>query len=145
MIIVHGKNNNEGELETMAKTKTTKQVDELQELSTEENVIEEVNMSSQEVVEEVKEDLPPHVDVKPDPVQKPKKLGIKKGTVINCQFLRIREGANIKTKQLAILQAGQTVDVNLDNSTETFYEVSTQIDNAVVIGYCVKEFISLGK
>ncbi|MFU8786355.1 MAG: hypothetical protein ACNA7U_03830 [Candidatus Izemoplasmataceae bacterium] len=134
----------------MTKTKTTKKVDKLEEIVTDENVIEEVNITKEElepkeIIEDVKEESPPHVDVKPDPIKKQKVLGIKKGTVVNCNALRIREGANIKTRQLAILQVGSSVDVNLDNSTESFYEVTASVDTSFVIGYCLKDYISLGK
>ena len=95
-------------------------------------------------VETIKEDiliideLPPHVIVN-EPVPVPKKLGKKNGVVSNCNALRMREGANIKTSILNILKAGTIVSVDLDNSTKTFYEITYD----GLIGFCLKEFISL--
>jgi len=41
------------------------------------------------------DDTPPHVDVQPDVTQKPsKKLGKTTGVVVDCNALRLREGAN---------------------------------------------------
>jgi len=103
---------------------------------TNEEVVEEVVV---EVVEEVVE-LPPHVGVEPDKVELQKPLGKTKGEVFNCNALRLREGANIRTSILTILPVGTKVEINLDNSTESFYEVT----HNELIGFCLKQFISLG-
>lgn len=92
----------------------------------------------------VKEELPPHVDVKPDPVKKPKSLGKTTGVVVDCNALRLREGANIKTKELAQIPVDTKVEINLDNSTESFYEVTYQDGANLLIGFCVKQFIKVG-
>ena len=108
-----------------------------------EEVTEEVKVEGA-VIEEVKDELPPHVDVKPDKVEKKKSLGTVFGVVVNCNLLRLREGANIKTKEIAQIPVSTKVLVNLDNSTESFYEV-TYADGAIqLIGFCVKDFIEVG-
>lgn len=66
------------------------------------------------------------------------------GTVFNCNALRIREGANAKTKELTRIPVGTQVMCNLDNSTETFYEVSYSDGVHEYIGYCMKAYISIG-
>lgn len=153
MIIVLGKNK-KGE-KKMAKStkKETKEV-------LEETIVEEVKEAAPVEVKEqttadaepvsvkkeevVEEDLPPHVDVKPDPAPKSKSLGKTTGVVINCNALRLREGANIKTRELAQIPVDTKVDINLDNSTESFYEVTYQDGVNLLIGFCIKEFIKVG-
>ena len=111
-----------------------------------EEVVEEITEPVvEEITEPVVEELPPHVGVKPIVVNpKKKSLGIKVGTVANCKMLRLREGANIKTRVLAVMLVDTKVEVNLDNSTKSFYEVTFNSDTHSLIGYCVKEFINLG-
>lgn len=82
----------------------------------------------------------PHVDVKPDKIPVKKKLGKTKGYIRNCNALRLREGANIKTKVMAIMPKDSALEIDLDNSTDTFYEVTYK----GIIGFCVKSFIELG-
>jgi hypothetical protein len=94
--------------------------------------------------DEDEEDLIPHVNVKPDAVKTKKPLGKVSGTISNCNALRLREGANIKTKELAIIPVGAKVSINLDNSTESFYEVTYIKDDVKLLGFCLKEFITVG-
>lgn len=122
----------------MAKS-TKKDVKEvLEEEVLEEKIVDEVK---EEVVHE---ELPPHADVKPDPVPKSKTLGITTGVVVNCNALRLREGANIKTRALIQIPVDTKVEINLNNSTESFYEVSYQDGANLLIGFCVKQFIKVG-
>ena len=100
-----------------------------------------VSVEKEEVVEE---DLPPHVDVKPDPVKQPKSLGKTTGVVVDCNALRLREGANIKTRELAQIPVDTKIKIDLDNSTESFYEVTYQDGANLLIGFCVKQFIKVG-
>lgn len=124
----------------MAKSKTKEVVQEtLEEVS-----VEEIKSDEPEVVVEIQEELPPHVDVKPDVVKTKKRLGKVSGTISNCNALRLREGANIKTKELAIIPVGTKVSINLDNSTESFYEVTYVKDDVKLLGFCLKEFITVG-
>jgi hypothetical protein len=124
----------------MTKSKTKEVVHEtLEEVS-----VEEIKSDTPEVVVEVQEDLPPHVDVKLDVIKTKKSLGKVSGTISNCNALRLREGANIKTKELAIIPVGAKVSINLDNSTESFYEVTYIKDDVKLLGFCLKEFITVG-
>lgn len=77
-------------------------------------------------------------------LKKKKPLGKVSGTIFNCNALRLREGANIKTKELAIIPVGTKVSINLDNSTESFYEVTYVKDDVKLLGFCLKEFITVG-
>lgn len=88
-------------------------------------------------------DLPPHVDVKPDVELKINKKNAATGIVVNCFALRLREGANIKTKELAHIPVDTVININLDNSTESFYEVTYKYDDTFLTGFCLKEFIEL--
>lgn len=138
MITVLGKNKKEEN--KMAKSKNKEVIQEtLEEVS-----VEEIKSDGPGVVVEIQEELPPHVDVKPDAVKTKKSLGKVSGTIFNCNALRLREGANIKTKELAIISVGTKVSINLDNSTESFYEVTYVKDDVKLLGFCLKEFITVG-
>lgn len=138
MITVLGKNKKEEN--KMAKSKNKEVIQEtLEEVS-----VEEIKSDGPGVVVEIQEELPPHVDVKPDAVKTKKSLGKVSGTIFNCNALRLREGANIKTKELAIIPVGTKVSINLDNSTESFYEVTYVKDDVKLLGFCLKEFITVG-
>ena len=130
-------------------TKTKTQTEEILEEGLEEvvePVLEEaaetivLNEVAEPVLEEVKEELPPHVDVQPDKVEVPELKGKVKGIVSDCNALRLREGANIRTGIVTIFQVGTEVEINLDNSTDSFYEVTK--DGS--IGFCLKQFIKVG-
>lgn len=124
----------------MAKSKTKEVIKEtLEEVS-----VEEIKTDAPEVVVEIQEELPPHVDVKPDVVKTKKALGKVSGTIFNCNALRLREGANVKTKELAIIPVNTKVTINLDNSTESFYEVTYVKDDVKLLGFCLKEYITVG-
>lgn len=124
----------------MTKPKTKEIIQEtLEEVS-----VEEIKSNDSEVVVEIQEELPPHVGVKPDVVKTKKPLGKVSGTIFNCNALRLREGANVKTKELTIIPVGTKVSINLDNSTESFYEVTYVKDDVKLLGFCLKEFITVG-
>lgn len=107
-------------------------------------VLEEKTVEEVKEEELVHEELPPHADVKPDPIPKSKTLGTTTGVVVNCNALRLREGANIKTRALTQIPVDTKVEINLNNSTESFYEVSYQDGANLLIGFCVKQFIKVG-
>jgi len=94
-------------------------------------------------VETPVEETPPHV-VAPEKPSRKKKLGTTKGVIANCNALRLREGANIRTRELAQIPAGTEVVINLDNSTESFYEVSFNNGSHDLVGYCLKDYIKIG-
>jgi hypothetical protein len=154
MIIVLGKNKKKGEKKMAKSTKketkevleetTVEEVKEAAPVEVEENTTADAEPVSVEKEEVVEEDLPPHVDVKPDPAPKSKSLGKTTGVVVNCNALRLREGANIKTRELAQIPVDTKVEINLDNSTESFYEVTYQDGANLLIGFCVKQFIKVG-
>jgi hypothetical protein len=45
---------------------------------------------------------------------------------------------------MAIIPVNTKVKVNLDNSTESFYEVTYINDGVSLTGFCLKEFIKVG-
>lgn len=115
------------------------------EIVIDEVIDETIDITEVDVEVEVEvEELPPHVEVSPIPTIVKKTVSRTSGIVINCNALRLREGANIKTKPLAVIPVNTKVSINLDNSTESFYEVSYPGDGITLVGFCVKEFILLG-
>lgn len=59
------------------------------------------------------------------------------GTVSGCSYLCVREKPEVGSKIVKILNSGATINVNLDRSTDEFYAVSG--------GYCMRDFITIGK
>ena len=123
--------------------KTVEEFKEVAPVEVEEKTTDDAEPISVEK-EVVEEELPPHADVKPDPAPKSKTLGKTTGVVVNCNALRLREGANIKTRALTHIPVATKVEINLDNSTNSFYEVSYQDGANLLIRFCVKQFIKVG-
>lgn len=89
------------------------------------------------VVEEEADALPPHVVVNvvvEKPVVEDKPI---KAKVIDCIKLRLREGASLKSKELAQIPVDTEIIVYPANSTDSFYNVEYN----GVIGYCLKTYI----
>ena len=122
--------------------------EEIKDKNAREVIHQEVNEQPEEIIKEepeeiIKEepvvDLPPHIVIEKEPKKVKTIKEIKKGEVHNCLLLRIREGANLRTKEIKQIKVGDIVKVNLNNSTETFYEVT----HGGTIGFCLKDYIKL--
>ena len=59
---------------------------------------------------------------------------IKKGIISNCRFVNLRETPNKKSKVLATIPFDTRVEVDLDASAKTYYNVT--FENKV--GYCIR-------
>jgi hypothetical protein len=130
----------------MAKSNKKETQDVIEDVVVVEDVVEVVDEEIEGPDTNTVDDTPPHVDVQPDVIQKPsKKLGKTTGVVVDCNALRLREGANRQSKELAVIPVGTKVKIDLDNSTESFYEVTHVSDKLTLIGFCVKEFIKVGE
>ena len=76
-------------------------------------------------------------DEKPEEEIKP--LGKSEGVVVKCAKLNVRVKPSKESTVCYILNNGESVMVDLDESTEDFYKVYTiNMD-----GYCMKEFIDI--
>lgn len=62
------------------------------------------------------------------------------GFVDNCECLRVREESNVDSEELCIINKLSEVVIDLDNSTDYFYKVTT---SEGVEGYCMKKFITI--
>lgn len=62
------------------------------------------------------------------------------GFVDNCECLRVRKESNVDSKELCIINKLSEVVIDLDNSTDYFYKVTT---SEGVEGYCMKKFITI--
>ena len=60
------------------------------------------------------------------------------GFVDNCECLRVRKESNVDSEELCIINKLSEVVIDLDNSTDYFYKVTT---SEGVEGYCMKKFI----
>lgn len=82
-------------------------------------VVEEEAEQTQEIVEEAVETV---------------------GFVDNCERLRVRKESNVDSEELCIINKLSEVVIDLDNSTDYFYKVTT---SEGVEGYCMKKFITI--
>ena len=62
------------------------------------------------------------------------------GFVDNCGCLRVRKESNVDSEELCIINKLSEVVIDLDNSTDYFYKVTT---SEGVEGYCMKKFITI--
>ena len=62
------------------------------------------------------------------------------GVVDNCECLRVRKESNVDSEELCIINKLSEVVIDLDNSTDYFYKVTT---SEGVEGYCMKKFITI--
>ena len=62
------------------------------------------------------------------------------GFVDNCERLRVRKESNVDSEELCIINKLSEVVIDLDNSTDYFYKVTT---SEGVAGYCMKKFITI--
>lgn len=62
------------------------------------------------------------------------------GYVDNCECLRVRKESNVDSEELCIINKLSKVIIDLNNSTDYFYKVTTSDG---VEGYCMKKFITI--
>lgn len=62
------------------------------------------------------------------------------GFVDNCECLRVRKESNVDSEELCIINKLSEVVIDLGNSTDYFYKVTT---SEGVKGYCMKKFITI--
>lgn len=60
------------------------------------------------------------------------------GVVVNCARLNVREEANGDAEILGIINKGDAVEIDVDESTDDFYKVYTAKG---LEGFCMKQFI----
>ena len=80
----------------------------------------------------------PTVEPTPAPTVEPTVKNVE-GMVVNCTRLNVRKEPNKNAKVIRILDKGNCVMIDLENSTEDFYKVSTPSGE----GYCMKNFIEV--
>lgn len=98
----------------------------------EEEVVETVEETIEpEVVETVEETIEPEVPAEPT---------IKTGIVSNCIKLNVRKEPTPLSTPVAVIDAGTEVEVNMDESTVTFFKVVTA--NGVE-GFCMNKYITI--
>lgn len=62
------------------------------------------------------------------------------GVVTECSKLRVRETPSSEGAEVAIIDFGEEVMVDLETSTDDFYKVWTAAGKE---GYCMKQFIAV--
>lgn len=68
------------------------------------------------------------------------------GVVVNCEKLNIRADANKTAEVLCIINKGEEVEIDEEDSTDDFYAVIYGGNKSVsVIGFCMKQYIEINK
>lgn len=80
------------------------------------------------------------IDEKKVEVEKPKKENKQKAVVTDCLLLCLREKPTTNSLVLKELVALSEVEVDLKNSTDSFYKVKTEEG---LEGYCMKNYLVL--
>ena len=66
------------------------------------------------------------------------------GVVVNCEKLNIREDANKSAEVLCVINKGEEVEIDEEDSTDDFYSVIYGKTKEVsVYGYCMKQYIKI--
>ena len=69
-----------------------------------------------------------------------KSAAVAKGVVANCAKLNVRSKPSTKCDVITVLNVGDEVSIDVDNSTEEWFKIRTINDN--VKGYCMRKFVS---
>lgn len=104
-----------------------------------ENIEPVVETTEEPVVEPTEE---PVVEPTVEPVVEPTE-NYTVGVISKCDRLNIRQLPTKQSNVLTVLSKGTELNIDLDESTDDFYCVHVLINNELVDGYCVKEFIEI--
>lgn len=104
----------------------------VEEVLTEETVEETIEEVVNEVVEAIVEEAE-------ETVEEEKTGAVAPAVVVDCAQLNVRQEPNKTAKVVCVIAKGTEVQVDVENSTEDFYKISTSDKE----GYCVKQFISI--
>ena len=122
-------------------SKNDNEVVETQEVIETTEVEETVEVIETPEVEETPEVIEtPEVNVEPEqPKDEPTFI---QGVVIPSK-LNVRKEANKDSSVVSVVAAGNKVNIYETESTDDLYKVTIVVNNTLVEGYCVKEFISV--
>lgn len=109
--------------------------DEVIEEIVENPIVDPVVETEAEQVQEIVEESPV---VEEPVVEEPVVQTI--GFVDGCNSLRVRKESSVDSEELCIIAKSTEVVIDLENSTEDFYKVTT---SEGVEGYCMKKFITI--
>lgn len=102
-------------------------------------------MAMAEVVEEVQEPVTEEIHDEPTVVEETVEITEThaepiKGKVVGCDKLRVRSGSDTNADVISILDKDTEIIIDLENSTEEFYKVTTA---SGLEGYCMIRFIKI--
>ena len=63
--------------------------------------------------------------------------------VTGCTRLNVRKQPKKDAEVVCIITNENNIQVDLDNSTEDFYKISTSCNNVLIEGYCMKQYITI--
>jgi hypothetical protein len=97
-------------------------------------------------IQENIENTEPATNAAPEPQPEPETPEAVIGVVVNCEKLNIRADANKTAEVLCIINKGEEVEIDEEDSTDDFYAVIYGGNKSVsVIGFCMKQYIEINK
>lgn len=140
-------NNNIEELNQNIEEVTEVTEETIEEVNKTEEQVEEnttnVEESTEEVIESTDEAIVESNDVQDTQNYDYKNSNIAQATIIGYTKLNVRKNPSKDSEVVCIITKDSSVTVNYDESTEDFYKVYVNVDNAPYEGFCMKEFISI--
>lgn len=140
-------NNNIEELNQNIEEVTEVTEETIEEVNKTEEQVEEnttnVEESTEEVIESTDEAIVESNDVQDTQNDDYKNSNIAQATIIGYTKLNVRKNPSKDSEVVCIITKDSSVTVNYDESTEDFYKVYVNVDNAPYEGFCMKEFISI--
>lgn len=102
------------------------------------------DVQEEQVVQQEVNEVKQHVEEKvPEKKEKVKKESTEVlGEVHNCGYLRLRKQANPKAEVIEEIKVGEVLTIDLGQSSDTFFKVSTPKKN---VGFVMKDYVNLIK
>ena len=137
-------NNNVEELNQNIEEVTEVTEETIEEVNKTEEQVEEnttnIKESTEEVIENTDEAI---VESNELEIDENNNVNIAQATIIGYTKLNVRKNPSKDSEVVCIITKDSSVTVNYDESTEDFYKVYVNVDNAPYEGFCMKEFISI--
>ena len=104
--------------------------------------VDETETSENE--ESMKNEVEDQNETENDETTEPENTGVVTAAkVTGCTRLNVRKQPKKDAEVVCIITNENNVQVDLDNSTEDFYKISTSCNNVLIEGYCMKQYITI--
>lgn len=98
------------------------------------------------VAPEIEPELPEVEPAEPEAPEMPEPNNVDPAVIAvieKCNKLNVRKEAIKTSDVVCVIAKGTEVQIDFENSTEDFYKISTYVNDVLVEGYCMKQFINI--